>query len=229
VSKKVIAAIVAVAVVLVVGLVVWQLQSGDDAPQTAAEFEGTEEVAALLQGIPQDGRVLGEPDAPVTIAEYIDFKCPVCAAASEGVVPELIEKYVRPGTVKLEVRPIAFLGPDSERGALGLEAAALQDRAWQFTELLLKNQGNEAREWITDEVVLGAAGAAGADTARFEEDYRGEAVGDAFVATKDQARADGVSGTPFWVVSGPGEGTSFSGNADIARFDQAIAAARGDR
>src|SRR5215213_4251243 len=30
----------------------------------------------LLDGIPQDGTALGNPDAPVTLALYADFQCP---------------------------------------------------------------------------------------------------------------------------------------------------------
>jgi protein-disulfide isomerase len=227
VSRKVIVGVVVAALAVVALLVGVQLLSGDDAPTTAEDFDGREDVTALLQGVPQNGAVLGRPDAPVTIVEYIDYKCPICADASETRVPELIEKYVRTGQVKLELRPIAFLGPDSERGALGGEAAAEQDRMWHFTELLLRNQGPETEEWITDEVVLGAAEAAGLETGSFEEAFRGDAVVDRYVRAREQAGQDSVTGTPFWVIDGPGRDSSFSGNQPLSRFDEAIAAARG--
>lgn len=233
-SKKLIAGIVAAAVVLVAVLVGVQVLGGDDAPTAAADFEGREEVAALFEGIPQKGTVLGRADAPVTIVEYVDYKCPICARASEETVPELVERYVRTGQAKLELRPIAFIGPDSERGALAGEAAALQNRMWQFTELMMRNQGDESDEWITDAVVIGAAEAAGLDRGRFEEDYReDETIVEAFAENEEQAQSEPLPegssgfGTPFWSVSGPGGSQTFSGVQDIAVFDAAVTRARG--
>lgn len=226
-SKSVIAIIAAAVVLLVAILVGVQVLGGDDAPSSAEDFTGAEEVAALVEGIPQKGAVLGRPDAPVTIVEYIDYKCPICAQASTEVVPTLIEEQVRTGKVKMELRPIAFIGPDSERGALGGEAAAMQDGMWQFSELLLRNQGDESDEWITDQLLSDAATAAGLDRARFDADYAGSEVVDAFVANRDAADSDGVTGTPYWVISGPGGTESFSGVPDDQRFTDAIAKAAG--
>ncbi|HWH14586.1 MAG TPA: DsbA family protein [Miltoncostaeaceae bacterium] len=227
-SRKLIVGVIVAALAVVAVLVGVQLLSGDDTPSRAEDFEGREEIAQLLEGIPQDGRRLGRADAPVTIVEYIDYKCPICADASETRIPELIERYVRTGQAKLELRPIAFLGPDSERGALAGEAAAEQDRMWHFTELLLRNQGNENQEWITDDVVLGAAEAAGLDRESFEETFRGDDVVDRFLQARQQAQEDSVTGTPFWVISGPGGEDSFSGNAPLEQFQRAIADARGN-
>ena len=36
-----------------------------------------------LKGIPQNGFVLGDPNAPVTLVEYIDLQCPICAAVRD--------------------------------------------------------------------------------------------------------------------------------------------------
>lgn len=203
-SKSVIAAIAAAAVALVAVLVGIQVLGGDDAPAKASDFQGVDEVAALVQGIPQQGQRLGRADAPVKIVEYIDYKCPVCAAASTTVVPALIDDWIRPGKASIELRPLSFIGPDSERGALAGLAAAEQDKMWQFTELMLRNQGDENDEWITDSVVKGAAEAAGLDTAAFTTAYEGDGIVSTFQAATTSAQADGVSATPTWVITGPG-------------------------
>src|SRR4051794_40969124 len=71
----------------------------------------------LFRGIPERAGVLGDPRAPVTITEYVDLQCPICAAASKQTLPWLVERYVRPGGAKLELRTLHFIGPDSERAA----------------------------------------------------------------------------------------------------------------
>ena len=40
-------------------------------------------------------------------------------------------------------RNLSFIGPDSERAARLAAAAGLQDRLWQFTDLIFRNQGAE--------------------------------------------------------------------------------------
>jgi protein-disulfide isomerase len=229
VSKKVIAAIVAVAVLVVAVLVGVSLLGGDDDSASQGDLTAAAaDAQELVAGLPQSGQVLGNPKAPVTVVEYIDYKCPICAEASKTIVPAVIRNQVADGTAKIELRPIAFIGPDSERGALAGLAAAEQDRMWQFSETLLATQGDEQTEWITEQVVTDTAEAAGLDMARWEESFGGDAVVDTFLATKNSASADNVTGTPYFVVSGPGGTESFSGLVEQSKLDAAIATALGD-
>ncbi len=45
------------------------------------------DAAALFAGIPEHGGVLGDPSAPVTVTEYVDLQCPICAEASRATLP----------------------------------------------------------------------------------------------------------------------------------------------
>ena len=62
-----------------------------------------------------------------------------------------------PGKVKIEARPIAFIGPDSERGRAAALAAAAQNRMFNFMEILYFNQGPENTGWLDDAMVKAAA------------------------------------------------------------------------
>ena len=77
---------------------------------------GRADVQTLLKGIPQHGNVLGKATARATIVEYIDLQCPFCQQFETQAMPGLLSEYVRRGKVKVEARPIAFLGSDSKRG-----------------------------------------------------------------------------------------------------------------
>lgn len=128
-------------VVVVVLVVVSQGGSSDD---------GGPAKPGLFTGIPQQGLALGKPDAPVTLVEYADLQCPFCAQYDRDVLPTLVKRYVRPGKLRLELRPLAFIGPDSVRMARVVEAAAEQDRAWPLVDLIYHNQGRENSGYATD-------------------------------------------------------------------------------
>lgn len=106
-----------------------------------------------LSGIPQHGRVLGSPDARVTVIEYADQQCPGCRYYTLNVFPTLVRKYVRPGKVKMEYRGFPFIGADSVKGLRFLLAAGRQNRLWQLQEALYRYQGRENSGWITDSLV----------------------------------------------------------------------------
>src|SRR5689334_11453311 len=75
------------------------------------------QAAALFAGIPEHNGVLGDPHAPVTVTEFVDLQCPICAEASRTLLPSLVRDYVKTGKVKLQARTLQFIGPDSVRAA----------------------------------------------------------------------------------------------------------------
>ena len=48
--------------------------------------------------------VIGKEDAPITIVEYADLTCPACAAFHKTVLPQLKEKYIDTGKVRILFR-----------------------------------------------------------------------------------------------------------------------------
>jgi protein-disulfide isomerase len=125
---------------------------GESEPPAAPEQGMTpaEEVAALYEGIPQDGIRLGEADAPATLVEIADLQCPFCAMYSTQVLPSIVEDYVRPGKVAYELRFRSFLGRDSVRAAGAAAEAANQDRLYEFADLFYRNQGPENSDYADD-------------------------------------------------------------------------------
>jgi hypothetical protein len=85
-------------------------------------------------GISQARLLLGSPNAPVTVVEYLDPTCAACVAAHRGLVRKLVSRYVRPGVASLEAR---LLASDAEaRGrARSVFAAGRQRRGWDMLQL----------------------------------------------------------------------------------------------
>jgi protein-disulfide isomerase len=166
--------------------------------------DGTAPIAATvvdLAGIPQNGTVLGSPDAGVTLIEYADLQCPACRAYTETFLPEVVEMYVRPGRVKTEFRGISFIGPDSETALRYVLAAGLQDRLWQLQEALYRNQGGENSGWVTEGLVRElAAEIPGLDADRLVVEADSAEVTEMMAEAEAQADAAGVGGTPTLAI-----------------------------
>ena len=157
--------------------------------------------SALLDGIPERDGVLGDPDAPLTVTEFVDLQCPVCAQAAATTLPTLIDDYVRTGKAKLEVRTLHFLGPDSVRAACVAAGAERQGRLWPFLEAFFAAQGPENSGYVTDDFLREVAGAARVD-ADAALAYAETAAAEAPLA---RANADagrlGVDATPTFAVA----------------------------
>ena len=182
----------AVAIAAAVALVAVALigRSDSSAPPTATPV-------VELTGIPQDGRVLGSPDADVTLVEWADPQCPACRTYTEEFLPTVVDEYVRPGTVNTEFRGFPFIGDDSVKAYRFLLAAGEQNKLWDLQEALYRNQGAENDGWVTDDLIRELAPAiAGLDVDRLFVD----AERDDIVAEADGAAAAGqaadIQGTP---------------------------------
>ncbi len=146
-----------VVALVVVGVAIALSQGGDDSDTGKSKAKA----APLFEGIPQQGPRLGKPDAPLRMVEFIDLQCPFCAQYSREILPTLVKRYVRSGRLSIELRPLAFLGDDSVRGAKAVASAAARNRAWQFSELFYANQGAENSGYATDGFVRKIARGAG--------------------------------------------------------------------
>jgi protein-disulfide isomerase len=218
---------VAVAVVLIVA---FAGKGSSSSSATGTTLPDANFIAQQLDGIPQRGDTLGRADAPVTMVEYIDLQCPVCREFETSVMPTVIRRYVRTGKVKVIARPIAFIGPDSERGRRGMIAAALQNRGFNFSQLLYFNQGPENGGWLNDDMVASAATSIpGVDVKALQDTVNSSAVTDQTKTIDSQAQADQVTGTPTILVGkSDGKLTSLpAGNPGLPALSSEIQKALG--
>jgi len=180
--------------------------------------------ADVVKGIPEHDGVLGDPKAPLTVTEYVDLQCPVCAAASKQTLPTLIDDYVRTGKVKLQARTLSFLGPDSVRAAKVAAGAERQGRQWAFLESFYAAQGTENSGYVTDDFLRSVASAAGVDADAALEHAGTQDAQDALDRADGDAQAIGVDSTPTFTVK-RGDGTETvlaSGAQDPAALSAAL-------
>jgi protein-disulfide isomerase len=168
---------------------------------------GAAETAAMFAGVPQRLNELGNPNAKVTMVEFADPQCPFCREYTLNVLPQVIQRYVRNGKMKLVYSGMHFLGPDSEKALRVIYAAGLQNKAWNVLDLLYKNQGEENSGWVTDGLLQEVGNSVpGLNTTRMLADVGSTSVDNAVLATDQQAQQAGVNSTPTF-FAGPSGGT----------------------
>jgi thioredoxin family protein len=165
---------------------------------------GAADVAAEFKGIPQKGYTLGSPSAPLTLTEYIDLQCPICREFETQVFPDIVQKYIRNGKVKVVMKPWAFIGPDSVRGQKVAIAAAKQNKIYNFASLLYDNQGTENTGWLTDQMLYNiAAGIPGLKIDPLFAERNSAAVKAVAAQVAADAQKQKVGGTPTLFITKP--------------------------
>jgi protein-disulfide isomerase len=159
----------------------------------------TATVRSELQGIPQSGIALGSPKAPVTMVEFADLQCPFCAQYERDVLPTILKRYVRTGKVRLELRLLRFIGPDSDKLARVAAAASGQDRMWQFAALAYQRQGRENSGYATTEFINRLAADAG-----LKRTSAGPAAEQQVRRSEQAAKTLGIESTPSFLIGPTG-------------------------
>jgi protein-disulfide isomerase len=193
---------------------------------------GATRVNTLFEGIPQRGNVLGSPGAPVTMIEYVDLQCPDCREFETQVMPSIVRTYVRPGKLKVAVRPLASIGPDSVRGRKAMIAAGTQGKSFEFAEILYVNQQTENTGWLSDGMVTQAAESIpGLNVLRLLRDRNAASTDKKARSYESLASADQVDSTPMLFVGKSGEyevPVAMSSPTDKATLVDAINAVLGE-
>jgi len=161
--------------------------------------ERRSDIAALAQftGVHQHAAALGSPTAPYTLVVFVDMQCPYSAQFSRQVLPAVIDRFVKSGQLRLELRTVAFLGPDSASLAAATTAAGMQDRMWQFADLAFRRQGRENSGYATPRFIGGVAhGVPGLDMTGFQRTSGTPRLKAVLLDAARAARTAGITGTP---------------------------------
>ena len=158
------------------------------------------QAAPASTAVQEHDGVLGDPNAPVTVTEYLDLQCPICRQAATTELPTLIDDYVKTGKVKLQARTLHFIGDDSTTAAKLAAGAQQQGKLWPFIETFYANQGQENSGYVTDDFLKGIARRAGVDFAAAQA-YAKSAKAQAALDTADaDAQKVGADSTPTFTV-----------------------------
>lgn len=147
-SGRTFAAIVAVIAVILLAIILVGNFSGGSSNNSSGEGSG--------ESLNTSGQPLkGDEEAPVTVVEFGDYKCPACKDFHESVVPEIESQFIDSGDAAFHYVHYPFLSEDSTTAAEFSEAVygELGDEAfWSFHDTLFANQPqNEGGDYFDQE------------------------------------------------------------------------------
>ncbi|GAA1372617.1 DsbA family protein [Peribacillus frigoritolerans] len=164
---------------------------------------GSEVKVPSIEGQP----ILGEANAPVTVVEFGDFKCPSCKAWGETIFPRLVSEYVDTGKVKFSYINVLFHGEESQLGSIAAESVLKNspEAYWDFHKGLFKEQPSQNHDalWINQEKILEvASGVPGIDVNKLKTDI--EKKSDLEAVNKDTELVEefNIQQTPTIIING---------------------------
>ncbi len=168
---------------------------------------------------------MGAADAPVTLVEYAMFTCPHCADFAREVFPQIKEKYIDTGKVRLVFREVYYNKP--ALWAAMIARCAPADRYFGIADVLFSTQaswigdGTDAQKMLTGLYSIGRQ--AGLTDAQMDACMNDRATAEALVAEfQKTTTADKVEGTPTFFING-----EQLGNVPWPEFDARLQAALG--
>ncbi|WP_067176537.1 DsbA family protein [Microtetraspora niveoalba] len=177
--------------------------TGASASPSGTPAEDAGPLTSVARRAPDDPLAVGRPDAPVTMVVYSDFRCPFCAKFGRDIEPELIERYVGKGTLRIEWRDFPIFGEQSVNAAKAARAAGAQGRYREFTAALFAAAPDSGHPNLTAAVLRKFAEKAGVpDLARFDADMASARFDEAIEKDMIEGQAIGVPSTPAFLING---------------------------
>jgi protein-disulfide isomerase len=167
---------------------------------SAAPPEPTADPRALLQ-ITKDDRILGKPDAPITIVEYASLTCPHCAHFQAEVLPEIKKQWIDTGKAKLVLRDFP-LDEEALRAAM-IARCAPPARYYAFADTFFAAQDKWVRERDYQGALAKLARLGGMGKEEFDACLKNKQLEDSIVESRFVAsKTLDVNSTPTFFING---------------------------
>ncbi|MEE4451922.1 DsbA family protein [Novosphingobium resinovorum] len=171
------------------------LENPEILPQAMDELR-RREAAKALGGVrqavetPFPGAVLGNPNGKVTLVEFSDYACGYCRQS----LPDVAQLIAKNPDLRIVVRELPIIGPQSPEAARMALAAAEQGKYAQFHDAMYKAGQVDAP------TIAAVAKAIGLDLDRARRIAASPTVEAEIGRNLEMAQRLGFSGTPSWIA-----------------------------
>lgn len=107
---------------------------------------------SLTNLVQQGSPYMGDPStAPITIIDFSDFQCYLCARYVKATEPLIKDTYIETGKVVLVFKHLPNRGFDSMGASIAAQCTHEQGRFWDFHKILYENQKPIDSGWVNQE------------------------------------------------------------------------------
>ena len=168
---------------------------------------------------------MGNPDAPIKIVEYSDYKCGHCGAFTFETEPLLEEEYIKTDQVYFVSRTVGGMlsGAEPMLAAEASYCAGEQDKFWEMHDIIFANQASpfSASLMNTWAKTVGVE-----DLGQFKDCMSDHTYYDRANQDEADATTEGVNGTPSFIITYMVDGKEVKqmlpGNYPYESFQQII-------
>ena len=100
--------------------------------------------------VEQGSPYIGNLSAPITIIDFSDFQCHLCARHVKNTEPLINETYIQTGQVALVFKHLPNRGFDSMGAHLAAQCIHNQGKFWEFYRMLYENQQGIDSGWVSE-------------------------------------------------------------------------------
>jgi protein-disulfide isomerase len=156
--------------------------------------------AELMAPGPLGERMLGKPNAPVTIIEYVSLTCPHCANFQKHLFPRLKKEFIDTGKVSYIVREFP-IGHTSGTAAI-VNRCAPENKYFFLLNQFLTRQPEWVSQEVRPEAIYSIAKSSGMSRETFDKCLSNQTIIDGLTEVKQRGRQFGVIGTPTFFING---------------------------
>jgi protein-disulfide isomerase len=135
--------------------------------------------------------VLGNPEAAITIYEFLDYNCGYCKMVT-AVINKIVDQH---NDVRFVILDAPILSPSSEDAARAALAANKQGKFKALHDALMEHKGA-----LSKEVILGIAKRVGLDVEKLKTDMTSDEVSKTLDASRTFAQRLKLNGTPSFLI-----------------------------
>jgi protein-disulfide isomerase len=163
---------------------------------------------------------IGQRSAQVVIHEYADYQCPFCGVFARSIKPELQERFIDTGIVRIVWHDFAWYGDESRRAANAARCAGDQGQFWEYHDVLFDNQRGTNSGTFSRDNLKRFGEAMGLEPEAFGTCVDNDTYAGAIDTDMRAVRRLGLNGTPSFTIGDQ----RIVGAQPVEVFEQAIAA-----
>ena len=212
-NRVLVIALVVVGALLIVGVLIIPSINNARAGASATQTAQNSTPIPVLTIVPRtinatvDGVHLGDPNAPVKVDVYEDFRCSACLYYTTNYEPAIITDYVETGKVYYTFHSFIVIdgndGSDASlRSANAAMCAAEQGKFWEYHDTLYTNQTSESASLFTNDRLTTMAQNLGLNMTSFNQCFSAKKYNSDIQNDVAKGMNLSINGTPSIFVNG---------------------------